>query len=171
MKSTNSSILPHEDISSLSLFIKSLYIDYHYKSMQVVLKKFDKLAMAHSVESRSPFLDWRLATYLFSLPTQAKIGNGFTKRILRDAMKGILINKVRSRIKKKGFVPADELFNKTMVNFIKETVHSKEFYELGIWDGKKIKNFLEKEKIIKYKNIFKYIQIFYLIKTFKMQAK
>ena len=37
--------------------------------------------------------------------------------------------------------------------------------------GKKIKNFLEKEKIIKYKNIFKYIQIFYLIKTFKMKAK
>ena len=137
----------------------------------IALKKFDKLAMAHSVESRSPFLDWRLATYLFSLPTQAKIGNGFTKRILRDAMKGILINKVRSRIKKKGFIPADELFNKTMVNFINETVHSKEFYELGIWDGKKIKNFLEKEKIIKYKNIFKYIQIFYLIKTFKMQAK
>jgi len=87
LKSKNPSILLHEDISSLSLLNKSLYIDYHYKSMQVVLKKFDKLAMAHGVESRSPFLDWRLATYLFSLPTQAKIGNGFTKRILRDAMK------------------------------------------------------------------------------------
>ena len=171
LKSANSSILPHEDISSLSSFNKYLYIDYHYKSMQVVLKKFDKLAMAHSVESRSPFLDWRLATYLFSLPTQTKIGKGFTKRILRDAMKGILINKVRSRIKKKGFVPADELFNKTMVNFIKETVHSKEFYELGIWDGKKIKNFLEKEKVIQYKKIFKYIQIYFLIKTFKMNNK
>ena len=74
-------------------------------------------------------------------------------------------------IKKKGFVPADELFNKTMVNFINDTVHSKEFYELGIWDGKKIKNFLEKEKTIQYKKIFRYIQIFYLIKTFKTQAK
>ena len=49
--------------------------------------------------------------------------------------------------------------------------HSKEFYELGIWGGKKIKNFLEKEKTIQYKKIFRYIQIFYLIKTFKMQAK
>ena len=171
LKSKNPSILLHEDISSLSLLNKSLYIDYHYKSMQVVLKKFDKLSMAHSVESRSPFLDWRLATYLFSLPTQIKIGKGFTKRILRDAMKGILINKVRSRIKKKGFIPSDKLFNKTMVNFISETIHSKEFYETGIWDGKKIKNFLEKEKIIQYKKIFKYIQIFYLIKTFKEKAK
>ena len=49
--------------------------------------------------------------------------------------------------------------------------HSKEFYELGIWGGKKIKNFLEKEKTIQYKKIFRYIQIFYLIKTFKMQTK
>ncbi len=171
LKSTNPSILPHENISSLSLLNKSLYIDYHYKSMQVVLKKFDKLSMAHGIESRSPFLDWRLVTYLFSLPTRTKIGKGFTKRILRDSMKGILINNVRSRIKKKGFVPADELFNKTMVNFISETIHCKEFYELGIWDGKKIKNFLENEKIIQYKKIFKYIQIFYLIKTFKMQTK
>jgi len=168
LKSANSSILPLDDISSLSLFNKYLYIDYHYKSMQVTLKKFDKLSMAHSVESRSPFLDWRLARYLFSLPTRSKIAKGFTKRILRDAMKGILTDKVRHRLKKKGFNPADELFNKTMVNFINDTVHSKEFYELGIWDGKKIKNFLEKEKTIQYKKIFRYIQIFYLIKTFKM---
>ena len=171
LKSKKPSILLHEDISSLTLLNKSLYIDYHYKSMQIVLKKFDRLSMAHGVESRSPFLDWRLVTYLFSLPTQTKIGNGFTKRILRDAMKGILVNNVRSRIKKKGFIPADELFNKTMVNFINETIHSKEFYESEIWDGKKIKKFLEKEKTIQYKKIFRYIQIFYLIKTFKMQTK
>ena len=86
-------------------------------------------------------------------------------------MKGILVNNVRSRIKKKGFIPADELFNKTMVNFINATIHSKEFYESEIWDGKKIKKFLEKEKTIQYKKIFRYIQIFYLIKTFKMQTK
>ena len=58
-----------------------------------------------------------------------------------------------------------------MVNFISETIYSKEFYELGIWDGKKIKNFLEKEKVIQYKKIFKYIQIYFLIKTFKMNNK
>ena len=58
-----------------------------------------------------------------------------------------------------------------MVNFISETIHSKEFYESGIWDGKKIKNFLEKGQSIQYKNIFKYVQIYFLIKTLKMNNK
>ena len=78
------SSLPHDNISSLGMLNKILYIDYHYKSLQLNLKIWDKFSMAHGVESRSPFLDWRLATYLFSLPSKSKIGNGFTKKILRD---------------------------------------------------------------------------------------
>mgnify|MGYP001169526609 CR=1 FL=1 len=50
------------------------------------LKKYDKFSMAHGVECRFPFLDWKLAAFCFSLPGQSKISNGFTKRILRDVI-------------------------------------------------------------------------------------
>ena len=56
---------------------------YYFKFyLPMVLSKVDQASMLNSVESRSPFLDWQLSTYLFSLPTQSKIGKGFTKRIL-----------------------------------------------------------------------------------------
>ena len=121
-----------------------LYIDYHYRAMQHNLNKYDKFSMAHGVECRFPFLDWRLATYMFSLPTKSKIGNGFTKKILRDSMRGILANKVLNRVKKKGFNPSNSLFNKTIINFIHDIIYSKDFYQSDIWDGTKIKNFIEK---------------------------
>jgi len=59
--------------------------------------------MNFSIESRVPFLYHPLIEYIFSLPMSAKIGNGWTKLILREAMKGILPEKVRKRKSKLGF--------------------------------------------------------------------
>ena len=53
--------------------------------------------MAHGVESRNPFLDWRLAAYSFSLPSKNKLNSDYTKVILREAMKKILTDKVLLR--------------------------------------------------------------------------
>jgi asparagine synthase (glutamine-hydrolysing) len=47
-------------------------------------------------------MDWRLVTYLFSLPTEAKIGGGFNKRILREAMKERMAEGIRKRTFKVG---------------------------------------------------------------------
>jgi asparagine synthetase B (glutamine-hydrolysing) len=46
--------------------------------------------MASGVEIRMPFMDHRLVTYTFSLPWTSKVGGTYTKRIMRDALKGIL---------------------------------------------------------------------------------
>jgi len=162
---TNTNYENWDDINSLSLLNKSLYIDYHYKSLQMNLNKYDKFSMAHGIETRFPFLDWRLATYLFSLPSNIKIKNGFSKKILRDAMKNDLNKKIWRRVKKKGFNPANELFDKKMSSFIKDVISSKEFSEIEIFDKNKIKELLIKKEL-NYKNVFKFIQIFYLIKTF-----
>ena len=63
------------------------------------------------------------------------------------------------------------LFNKYMIKFIHDIIYSKDFYQSDIWDGKKIRNLLEKNKTIQYKKIFKYIQIYFLMKTFKLNKK
>ena len=42
-------------------------------------------------------MDHRLVTYTFSLPWTSKVGGTYTKRIMRDALKGILPEQIRTR--------------------------------------------------------------------------
>jgi len=156
----------YDNLESLNNLNKNLYIDYHYKAMSLNLKKYDKFSMAHSIETRFPFLDYRLACFSFSLPNQFKIKNGYTKKILRDIMKGKLPENILSRVKKKGFNPENTYFNKEYKKFIFDTVSSKSFQCENLWKGDEIKCHLE-NKDVNLKNIFKFIQIFYIKKTFK----
>jgi asparagine synthase (glutamine-hydrolysing) len=59
--------------------------------------------MANGVEVRSPFLDWQLVTYTFALPPDTKFDGVYSKRILRDALTGILPDAIRTRTSKLGF--------------------------------------------------------------------
>ena len=77
-------------------------------NLQKLLHWEDRDSMAHSVESRLPFLDYRLVEYVLGLPDEYKISQGLTKRILRESMKGVLPEKVRCRMDKMGFVTPEE---------------------------------------------------------------
>lgn len=66
----------------------------------------DKLSMAHSIESRVPFLDNDLVQYVLSIPSHLKVKNGAGKYILKKAMQGLLPDEVLTR-RKQGFTPPD----------------------------------------------------------------
>ena len=59
--------------------------------------------MAFGVESRTPYLDYRLVSYLAGLPIEAKINRGWTKYILRRAVSGLIPEKIRLRVDKLAF--------------------------------------------------------------------
>ena len=67
-----------------------------------LLRNFDKASMMNGVEIRMPFLDWRLVAFCASLPIESKIGNGYTKRILRHAMTNRMSEQIRTRTFKVG---------------------------------------------------------------------
>lgn len=50
--------------------------------------------MAFSVESRLPFLDHRLVEFCFSLQYDEKVGDGWTKLLLRRATQELLPQRV-----------------------------------------------------------------------------
>lgn len=77
-------------------------------SLPMLLHYEDRNSMAHSVESRTPFLDYRLVEFVLGLPSHFKISQGWTKSVLRESMKNVLPEKVRTRIDKLGFVTAEE---------------------------------------------------------------
>ena len=135
------------------------------------LRDFDRLSMAHGVEVRSPFMDWRLVTFAFAIPSSHKIGGGYTKRILRDAMKGILPESIRTRTKKLGFPNLDEGWNSSRGHqFIKDSISSSSFKTSAFWDAKRINSDLElafqtSDKISIYK-AWKLVQANSLIQMF-----
>jgi asparagine synthase (glutamine-hydrolysing) len=68
--------------------------------LPVWLRMEDRMSMASSVESRLPFLDYRLVEFAFGLPDRFKLRDGYTKYILRRSMRGRLPDRlVEARVK------------------------------------------------------------------------
>jgi len=82
--------------------------DLLYGSIPAFLRHEDRNSMAHSVETRHPFLDYRLVEFAVACSPQLKLHDGWSKWILRNAMKGILPDKIRLRKTKLGFDAPDE---------------------------------------------------------------
>ena len=75
-----------------------------------LLKYADRNSMAFSIESRLPFLDYRLVEFALSVPSEYKIRDGWTKNLIREGMKGIIPEDIRKRKNKLGFeVPQAKL--------------------------------------------------------------
>jgi asparagine synthase (glutamine-hydrolysing) len=74
-----------------------------YETTPVILHEDDLNSMFYSVENRSPYLDSRLFEFVYSIPDEYLIQNGYGKYILRESMKGLLNDAVRLYRPKKGF--------------------------------------------------------------------
>jgi len=91
--------------SRLRDFSRSQILD---TSLPMLLHWEDRDSMAHSIEARVPFLDYRLVELALALPDEAKLSDGISKRVLRDAMRGIIPDGIRARMDKIGFATAEE---------------------------------------------------------------
>ncbi len=78
------------------------YIDLNLFQAEHFLTKLDRVSMAHSIESRTPFLDHKLASTVFSITPELRYKDGVTKSLLKEIMKPTLDEKILKR-KKKGF--------------------------------------------------------------------
>lgn len=93
----------HPAFQAMDPFNQSLYEIFHVTILPTLLRNYDRYSMASGVEVRMPFMDWRLVTFTFSLPWESKLGGGFTKRIMRDALYNILPEPIRERRDKIGW--------------------------------------------------------------------
>lgn len=91
-------------------FLKNtLYMQFH-ENLYPFLYQEDLNAMQNSIENRNPFLDKKLIEFLFSLNFKFFLKHGYTKYLLRESMKGILLNKIRTNREKYGFNASIENF-------------------------------------------------------------
>jgi asparagine synthase (glutamine-hydrolysing) len=85
------------DLNELLLYYMTEY------SLPYLLRGEDRNSMAHSIEARVPFTDHRIVDYVFSLPAVYKIRHGWTKWLLRLAVKDLLPPEIVWRKDKLGF--------------------------------------------------------------------
>ena len=92
---------------------ESLLNHFEYK-LEHLLRWEDLTSMRFSIESRVPFLDYRLVEQTLSLHNESYIRKGITKYILRESMKSLVPEKIRMRYDKIGFeTPENEWFRET----------------------------------------------------------
>lgn len=72
-------------------------------SIPTLLRYEDRNSMGHSVETRLPFMDYRLVEFAIALPALRKISHGFGKWMLRKAVAGTVPDSTRLNRKKRGF--------------------------------------------------------------------
>jgi len=84
------------------------------------LVKPDRMAMAHSLEVRSPFLDYRMAEFAFTIPGTMKLRDGETKWIYKRAVEPLLGRNLTYRKKQMFTVPIGEWFRQSLAHYCRE---------------------------------------------------
>jgi asparagine synthase (glutamine-hydrolysing) len=125
------------------------YQDIFRETAPCCLRAEDRNCEAAGLSHADPFFDYRLVEFMFRVPGHMKIRDGVTKRLLREAMKGILPEETRTRIKKTGWnAPAHIWFNGPAVDQLRDLVHSASFAGRGIYNVPEVVRLIEEHREI-----------------------
>jgi asparagine synthase (glutamine-hydrolysing) len=107
----------HRTPWQLTAFAKSCLNEFALQELEIsrtnlpaLLRFEDKNSMAHSVETRLPFIDYRAVEIALSLPSEYKIHDGWSKWLLRCVMNGAMPDEIVWRKNKIGFEAPDKIW-------------------------------------------------------------
>ncbi len=109
--------------------------DLTHFSLPSLLRYEDRNSMAHSIESRPPFLDQDLVELVLSLPPEAIVRDGWSRWIFREAMRGVLPESIRLRRKKIGFTTPEIRWLRSERAMIQGIFRSPSFCSRPYWDA------------------------------------
>lgn len=135
----------YKKVKGLNDIAKMQYIDINFWLQGDILLKADKMSMAHSLESRVPFLDMNVFNYTKNMPVDYRCNKEATKRAFRIAAKRHLPEATANK-KKLGFpVPVrvwlkeEKYYNKVLYTLTSET--AKKYF-----DTKALKKLMEEHR-------------------------
>ena len=142
-KRVGKSKLPQKFKSKL---INKMFGDHSTFNLPYLLKYGDALSMAFSIESRLPFLDYRLVEFLFHLTYDELVNMKKSKHILRESLKDVLPSEIVYRNKIGFSTPVAKWFKENMDTMIEPILFSQRCLDRGIYDVNKIKRLLYIQK-------------------------
>jgi asparagine synthase (glutamine-hydrolysing) len=120
------------------------YQDIYRETIPCCLRAEDRQTAAFGLDNFLPFFDHRLAEFMYRVPGSLKIQDGVTKILLREAMRGILPEETRTRIKKTGWnAPAHLWFSGAGRDLLLDMVHSRSFRERGIYNLPEVERLID----------------------------
>jgi asparagine synthase (glutamine-hydrolysing) len=119
---------------------RRLYRMFHGTVLPTILRNFDRISMAHGIEVRMPFMDWRLVTYTMALPEASKSCGDYTKLIARRALEGRMPETIRMGRRKIGFnSPMPEWLNGSLSGWVTSLLEQKVPAFAELVDEKKLR--------------------------------
>jgi asparagine synthase (glutamine-hydrolysing) len=105
----------------------------------------DRVAMAHSVEMRLPYLDPRLMDFMARVPAKWKIMGLNEKHILKKSFQGVLPDQITRRPKHPYRAPIKQsLLNEKTAEYTQEALSEKSLKRAGLFDTGKVRKLLRK---------------------------
>jgi asparagine synthase (glutamine-hydrolysing) len=118
-----------------------------HQPLPLYLRVEDRNSMAHSVEVRLPFLDYRLVSLAFTLPSRWKLHGRWNKYVVREAMRGVIAESVRTRLDKMGFpTPGRHWFAGPWYEPARDLLASRRLRESGICNVEAVQKDLEQHR-------------------------
>lgn len=115
--------------------------------LPLYLRIEDRNSMAHSVEARLPFLDYRLVSFVSALSDDWKVRGPWNKYVLREGMRGRIPESVRARVDKMGFPTASKKwFAHDLYEPLRDILGSQAVRERGIYNAGALINDLERHR-------------------------
>ncbi|HNW82925.1 MAG TPA: asparagine synthase (glutamine-hydrolyzing) [bacterium] len=113
---------------------KIMASDFYEYLPDDVLTKVDRMSMAHSLETRVPFLDHKVIEFCQKLPPEYLLHDGISKRILRDIIKPHLPEEILTH-KKHGFsVPLAKWFKNELKSQLANAIESNVYKNSGMFN-------------------------------------
>ncbi|NLO20361.1 MAG: asparagine synthase (glutamine-hydrolyzing) [Ignavibacteria bacterium] len=121
----------------------NLIMDISFRLPELLLMRADKIGMAHSIETRVPFLDHRIVELSLALPERVKVPNlNETKTLLKKAIEPVLPKEIIYR-KKQGFwAPVNEWFRNEWFAYTKDKLLSSDLLKSGLFKKDSIEELL-----------------------------
>jgi asparagine synthase (glutamine-hydrolysing) len=119
-----------------------LYTDLKTYLVELLMKQ-DQMSMSTSVESRVPFLDHVLVEFAAKLPAHLKLNGFTTKRILRQAMKGVVPDAILSRPKMGFPVPFAQWVRGSWNGVMREVLLDRRTRERGLINASGVEALLD----------------------------
>lgn len=116
----------------------------HENGLVNLLQYGDAIPMAHSIEGRLPFMDYRLVEFVCRLPGRFKLRHGYSKYLLRESMKNILPTSLTTDRYKRGFdTPVGKWFEEQSDEIVKPVLLSKACRDRGLFDLDRIQSLMK----------------------------
>ncbi len=100
-----------------------------------IFVKVDRAAMAHGLETRSPFMDVELVEFVLSLPSRIRFAGPPLKGILREACADLWPKSIRSRVKQGFGAPIQSWLQRPDVRALHERVFHRQSPLLELLPG------------------------------------